>query len=155
MTDTAPVKWAWSKLVFVYFAIGILMTILGWKLGLESYLWPSSGFSLSDVEAQSYAIVPRRGRAVSMDVNLKYVLSKNRNVNVRNCVATVTHPTQDAGGRYESTRFDVTGTNERVTKSFNFKVNIALEGEKGSLRVSCSEGIQTDTKEFNFGEAAT
>jgi hypothetical protein len=154
--NTKRVKQAWSTLVFVYGVIGVLMAIVGWYSGILNLFYPAIGFSISgDVEAESFPIIPNKGKAKYMDVTLHYVLAKNRTVNIRNCTAIVTWTSSDEPGHIESRRFDVTGTAEKVrAPDFHFRAPIYMEGENANLLVSCDD-TRTDTKSFNFGEART
>jgi hypothetical protein len=141
--------------VLVWTVVGLAMTALGWYTGLLDFFLPASNFAVSDFEASALPRIPDQGPVTTNEYTIRYVVTKNRQMSLRDCAAKVTHSTGDTGGRYESNRFDLTSTDEKIGKTFAFLAASELEGEQGTFRVICSGGFQTDPKSFRFPVAET
>jgi hypothetical protein len=153
-TPSAKKRWS-TRIVLLWSAVGVVMTLVGWYALVEGLIFPSSNLALTDFRITALPEL-RRGRATGFwEFTIEYVLTKNRRMSLRSCVARVTHDTQDVGGRYESASFNLTTADEKIAKQFVFKARRELQDRTGRFIVTCGEGFQTDVKVFRFPDADT
>jgi hypothetical protein len=149
-------KWAWSKIVVVWGAIAVVMTAIGWYFSVFNLIYPESKFALTEFEASATPVLPPRGQRVTqMLVRIDYTVAKARSVTLRGCVARVsTRGGNDSFDRQSST-FDITGTNERSERFFEFRSPIGFENAPATFNVTCAGGVETGSKRFNFPQERT